>query len=85
MLLARRLISLGIFATLLVGGWYFAAENSGTVVVHHPGGELGEFKIWVALSGTFGLGVALSALIATYRGARIRLVSRRPPGFSTLP
>ena len=77
MLLARRLISLAAFVGLLVGGWYFAANNSGSVVVHHPGGELGEFKIWAALAGTFGVGVALTALIAIYRGARMRLVLRR--------
>jgi uncharacterized membrane protein YciS (DUF1049 family) len=77
MLLARRLISLAVFVALLVGGWYFAANNSGLVAIHHPGGALGEFKIWAALGGTFGAGVALTALIAIYRGARMRLVMRR--------
>ena len=77
MLLARRLISLVVFVALLVAGWYFAADNSDLVVIHHPGGELGEFKIWAALGSTFGAGVALAALIAAYRGARMRLVMRR--------
>ncbi len=77
MLFARRLISLVVFVALLVGGWYFAAGNSDMVLIHHPGGELGEFKIWAALGSTFGAGVALTALISIYRGARMRLVMRR--------
>ncbi len=77
MLFARRLILVVVFVALLVGGWYFAADNSGTVVIHHPGGELGEFRIWVALAGSFGVGVLLAAIVAIYRGARLRLVQRR--------
>jgi len=77
MVLVRRLISAVVFVALLVAGWYFAANNSGSVVVYHPGGELGEFKVWVALAGSFGLGVAVSALIGLYRGTRLRLVARR--------
>ncbi|MGE4609767.1 MAG: LapA family protein [Myxococcota bacterium] len=77
MILARRLISLVVFVALLVGGWYFAANNSESVVVRYPGGVSGEFRMWVALAGTFGVGVVLTALIAIYRGARMRLVMRR--------
>jgi len=77
MLFARRLLLGVVFVGLLVGGWYFAADNSGTVVVRHPGGELGEFRIWVALAGSFGLGVLCAVIVAIYRGARMRLVLRR--------
>jgi uncharacterized integral membrane protein len=77
MVLARRLLVLGFFVALLVGGWYFAADNSAMVTVNHPGGPVGDFQLWVALSGSFALGVVLSALVAVYRGARMRLVARR--------
>ena len=77
MRLTRRLLTAAIFVALLVGGWYFAALNSAAVVVHHPGGELAEVKLWVALLASFGLGVGISALIGGVRGARMRLVARR--------
>ena len=50
MVLARRLLAACVFVALLVGGWYFAARNSAAVRVHHPGGEIGEVKLWVALA-----------------------------------
>ncbi len=77
MVLARRLLVGCIFVALLVGGWYFAARNGGLVTINLPHAELGEFKLWVVLSATFGLGVSFATLIAVYRGARMRLVARR--------
>ena len=73
MVLARRLLLVCVFMALLVCGWYFAANNSSVVTVNHPGGAVGEFKLWIALSGSFALGVLISVLISMYRGARFRI------------
>jgi len=77
MKLARRLLTIVVFAGLLVAGWEFAASNSQPVPVHYPGGEIADRALWVILTVAFGSGVALTAFVATIRGARIRLVSRR--------
>jgi len=77
MKLARRLLAIAVFAGLLVAGWQFAASNSQPVPVHYPGGEFAGRALWVVLLVAFGSGVALAALVAMVRGARIRLVSRR--------
>ena len=77
MRLARRLFAFVVFAGLLVGGWYFAANNSELVTVYHPAGKVGEVKLWIALLSAFGSGVGIAAAIGLVRGARIRLVSRR--------
>jgi len=77
MKLARRLLAIAVFVALLIAGWQFAAENSQPVVVRHPGGEFAAGALWAVLLVAFGSGVALSALVAAVRGARIRLVSRR--------
>ena len=77
MRLARRLFAFVVFAGLLVGGWYFAANNSELVTVYHPGGELGEVKLWLALLSAFGSGMGIAAVIGLVRGTKIRLASRR--------
>ncbi|MBW1843787.1 MAG: LapA family protein [Deltaproteobacteria bacterium] len=77
MRLARRLITVAVFVALLVLGWKFAASNGQPVVVHHPAGEFAARALWVVLLVAFGSGVVLAAIIASLRGARIRLVSRR--------
>ena len=77
MLWGRRLLFATLFVALLVGGWHFAALNSGSVTVHHPAGPIGEFRLWAALTGAFGAGVLITGAIALYRGARLRLVTRR--------
>ena len=77
MRLARRLFAALVFVGLLVGGWRFAADNSGLVTVYHPGGELGEVTLWKALLIAFGSGAGLATMLALVREARIRLVSRR--------
>ena len=77
MRLVRRLFALVVFVGLLVGGWHFAAQNSGLVTVYHPGGELGEVTLWRALLIAFGSGAGIAAMVALVRGAKLRLVSRR--------
>ncbi len=77
MVLVRRLLFGCAFLALLVGGWYFAAKNSSLVIIHHPAGEFGEVKLWVALMAAFGSGLALASLVGAYRGARVRFVARR--------
>jgi uncharacterized integral membrane protein len=77
MRLARRLITVVVFVGLLVAGWKFAASNGQLVPVHYPGGKFEDRALWFVLLVAFGSGVALTAIIASVRGARIRLVSRR--------
>jgi len=77
MRLARRLLTVVVFVALLVAGWKFADSNALPVSVHYPGGAFAERALWVIVLVAFGSGVVLAALIATVRGARIRLVSRR--------
>ena len=77
MRLVRRLITVVVFVALLVLGWKFAASNGQPVVVHHPAGEFTAHALWLVLLVAFGSGVALTAIIAAVRGARIRLVSHR--------
>jgi len=77
MRLARRLISVVVFVALLVAGWQFANSNAAPVSVHYPGGEFAARALWVVVLVAFGSGFGLAAIIATARGARIRLVSRR--------
>ena len=77
MVLARRLLVVCVFVAMLVGGWQLASKNSASVVVNHPAGELGEFKLWVVLGGSFALGVVSTALVSIYRGTRMRLAARR--------
>jgi len=77
MRLARRLISIVVFVALLVAGWQFANSNAAPVSVHYPGGEFAAQALWVVVLVAFGCGFGLAAIIATVRGARIRLVSRR--------
>jgi uncharacterized integral membrane protein len=77
MRLARRLLAVAVFVGLLVVGWKFAGSNSELVSVSYPGGEFPERARWVVLLVAFGSGVALAAIVAAVRGARIRLVSRR--------
>ncbi|HEX9813684.1 MAG TPA: LapA family protein [Myxococcota bacterium] len=77
MRLVRRLLTIVVFVGLLVAGWMFAASNEQPVVVHHPAGEFTARALWMVLLIAFGSGAVLSGLIATVRGARIRLVSRR--------
>jgi len=77
MKLARRLITVVVFVALLVAGWKFANSNASPVSVHYPGGEFAARALWVVVLVAFGAGFGLAVLIATVRGARIRLVSRR--------
>ena len=77
MRLARRLFAIVVFVGLLIAGWRFADSNSGTVEVSHLTGKFPAFALWAVLLVAFGFGVALTALVAGVRGARIRLVSRR--------
>ncbi|MBW2541982.1 MAG: LapA family protein [Deltaproteobacteria bacterium] len=73
----RRLLTVAVFVALLVLGWKFAASNGQAVVVHHPAGEFTARALWLVLLVAFGSGVALTAIVASVRGARIRLVARR--------
>jgi uncharacterized integral membrane protein len=73
----RRVIGGALFLVLLVGGWRFAAENSGSVTVHYLLGRSGEVAIWAALLGAFGAGAALVALLSLLQTARLRLEARR--------
>ncbi len=77
MKLVRRLLSIALFVGLLIAGWQFAAVNAQPVVVRHPAGEFSAAALWAVLLVAFGSGVVLAALVATVRGARIRLVARR--------
>ena len=77
MRLARRLLAIVVFVGLLIAGWQFAASNADPVPVHYPGGVFTARALWVVLLVAFGSGVVLTAIVASVRGARIRLVSRR--------
>jgi uncharacterized integral membrane protein len=77
MRLARRLFALLVFVALLVVGWQFAARNAQPIVVQHPAGEFQAHALWMILLVAFAAGVVLTTLVATFRGAQIRLVSRR--------
>ena len=77
MKLARRLITIVVFVGLLVAGWKFAGSNSQPLTVSYPGGEFAARPRWAVLLVAFGSGVVLTAIVASVRGARIRLVSRR--------
>jgi uncharacterized integral membrane protein len=77
MRLARRLLTIVVFVGLLVAGWKFAASNAAPIAIQYPTGEFAPRALWVVLLLAFGSGVVVTALVATVRGARIRLVSRR--------
>jgi uncharacterized integral membrane protein len=73
----RRLLGIAVFVGLLIVGWQFAARNGELVVVRHPAGEFQARALWAVLLAAFASGVVLTALAASVRGARIRLISRR--------
>jgi uncharacterized integral membrane protein len=77
MRLARRLLAIVVFVGLLAAGWMFAAGNAEPVSVYYPGGEFTARARWVVLLVAFGSGVVLTSLVATVRGARLRLIARR--------
>jgi uncharacterized integral membrane protein len=77
MRLVRRVFALVVFVGLLVGGWHFAADNSGLVTIYHLAGETGEIALWKVLLVAFGSGAGIAMVLGWVREARVRLVSRR--------
>lgn len=73
----RRLVAIGVFVAILIGGWQFAGRNSARVSVDFLGGRFDDVVLWVALLGAFGAGAALTGLLSLYQIVKIRMVTRR--------
>ncbi len=73
----RRLIVVGIFVGLLVGGWEFAGQNQQAVEINYVAGKLQGIPLWKVplVSGALGaLFVFLPMTLSLMRG---RLEGRR--------
>jgi uncharacterized integral membrane protein len=77
MRVVRRLVLAALFVALLVGGWRFAAENPGPVVVSWLVGTSGELPLWLVLLVAFAAGAALTAVVAMLHLARLGMLTRR--------
>jgi uncharacterized membrane protein YciS (DUF1049 family) len=77
MQLARRLLGIALFVAVLLLGWDFAAQHSSLVTIQLPFIPGIEVALWAALLVAFGLGVALTGVVAMLRATRQGLVARR--------
>ena len=77
MQVVRRLLGIAFFVAVLMLGWNFAAEQSGTVTIRLPFVPPLEVTLWAALLTAFALGVGLTGVVAMLRATRQGLVARR--------
>ena len=77
MQVVRRLLGIAFFVGVLLLGWNFAAEHSEIVTIRPPFLPGLEVTLWAALLAAFGLGVALTGIVAMLRATRQGLVARR--------
>ncbi len=77
MILLRRVIVLGVFVLLLVGGWRFAAFNAQPIDVHFLFGAREAVMLWQVLLASFLSGALLTGLFATISMVRGGMLARR--------
>ena len=77
MRVARRVLAIAAFVSLLVGGWVFAARHPQPVSIDYALGQTRDLPLWVALLGALGLGAALAGGALGYQLLRLAMLARR--------
>jgi uncharacterized integral membrane protein len=73
----RRIIAIASVVGLVVGAHYFVQRNAQAVSLDFVAVGFESVALWMVLLCTFGAGFLLATLLAIWRGARLRLESRR--------
>lgn len=74
---ARRILLLAFIAALLVGAHFFVKGNEQVVSLDFVWIQVPAVELWVVLLCSFGSGLVLASGVAAFRGARLRLLTRR--------
>ena len=73
----RRILWGGLLIGLVLGSHYFVKYNEQVVSLEFGVTSFEEVALWTVLLSTFAVGFGVATAIATLRGARLRLLSRR--------
>ena len=73
----RRSFLLAFVAALLVAAHFFVKRNEQTVNLDFVWIGVETVELWVVLLSAFGSGLVLASGVAVFRGARLRLETRR--------
>ena len=74
---ARRILLIALLVGLPVGVHLFVSRNANSISIDYLYGRQEGVAVWLALLLSFVSGAALATFVATLRGARLRLESRR--------
>jgi len=74
---ARRFLLLALIAALLVAAHFFVKRHQQTVDLDFVWIRAEAVELWVVLLGAFAGGLVLASALAIYRGAKLRLLTRR--------
>ena len=73
----RRILLGGLVVGLILASHYFVQHNEASVALDLAVVRFENVSLWLLLLVTFAAGFASAAVIAIWRGARLRLESRR--------
>lgn len=73
----RRIVGIVLIVGLLLGAHYFVQRNAQLVSLDLMAVNFEAVALWTVLLCAFGAGFALATAVAMWRGARLRLESRR--------